>query len=206
MQAAVAMVLRDGEHGTEILMMQRAHHDGDPWSGQMAFPGGKIDPDDHGPQAAAERETLEEVGLRLGPQDYIGRLDDVYGLKVNGQYSVLVSSFVYKPTGAIELTPNYEVADLVWLPTQFLAQRDNAHDFYHPHAPEVKMPAVMINETKQQVLWGLSLRILTIFYDLVGWELAVLSDRDQQDLRDIENRDIVRRHAKNIAKAVSRSK
>ena len=46
LRASVAIVLRENKDDTEILMMQRAKHDGDPWSGQMSFPGGKIDPQD----------------------------------------------------------------------------------------------------------------------------------------------------------------
>ncbi|MEZ5557393.1 MAG: hypothetical protein R3E86_02440, partial [Pseudomonadales bacterium] len=49
-QAAVAVILREvpaaGDCQTEILFIQRAQKDGDPWSGHMAFPGGHLDPTD----------------------------------------------------------------------------------------------------------------------------------------------------------------
>ena len=79
--AAVAIILRDGEHGTEFLMMQRAYHEKDPWSGQMSFPGGKLDPQDDSHKAAAIREAYEEVGIQLSEDDCVGQIDDVYGLK-----------------------------------------------------------------------------------------------------------------------------
>ena len=45
-QAAVAAILRGGQLGTEILFIKRASKDGDPWSGDMAFPGGHREDDD----------------------------------------------------------------------------------------------------------------------------------------------------------------
>ncbi|MDP5071772.1 MAG: NUDIX domain-containing protein, partial [Congregibacter sp.] len=64
-RAAVALVLqlRDGELG--VLMIRRAEREGDPWSGQMAFPGGRMDKTDANGYAVAVRETHEEVGLLL---------------------------------------------------------------------------------------------------------------------------------------------
>jgi len=190
MQAAVAIILRDGDQGTEFLMMQRAIHDDDPWSGQMSFPGGKIDPQDESARHAAERETLEEVGVALTDSDYVGRLDDIYGLKVNNRFSVHVSCFIYKPQGELELRGNYEVADMVWVSMKFLNEPGNALDYYHPHDESVRMPAVLINRSKDQILWGLSLRMLSTMYSLLDLDLAVLSQHDQLALEKIEKRNI----------------
>src|SRR6185369_3871770 len=60
--AAVAMILRQGPGGLEMLFIERAEHENDPWSGNLAFPGGKVEPGEE-PRQAAERETLEEIGL-----------------------------------------------------------------------------------------------------------------------------------------------
>lgn len=190
MQAAVAMVLRDSDDGTEVLMMQRALHENDPWSGQMAFPGGKIESSDQSAKDAAIRETHEEVGLVLHADDYVGRLDDVYGLKVNQTFSVHVACFVFKPSRDIELSTNYEVADTVWLPLSFLQNADNASDYYHPHDSTVKMPAVMINAEKEQILWGLSLRMLSIFFEMLGHELTVISKLENKAMNEIEQGNI----------------
>mgnify|MGYP001813096738 CR=1 FL=1 len=62
-RSAVALILQIREGELNVLMIKRAERKGDPWSGHMAFPGGRMDPgDDHG-YAVAVRETEEEVGL-----------------------------------------------------------------------------------------------------------------------------------------------
>lgn len=180
MRAAVAMILRDGKAGTEFLLMQRAIHPSDPWSGQMAFPGGKIEPEDKSAKAAAIREVEEEVGIKLRPDDYIGRLDDTYGLRVDGKYSVHVACFVFKPKRELFPIGNYEVEDLVWLPFSWLHEMDNAFDYPHPKSDEVTMPAVMIDEAKQQILWGLSLRMLSDLYALLELSSPVLDEAAKQ--------------------------
>ena len=60
--------------------------------GTLPFPGGRIEADDPSPQAAAERETLEEVGLDLSSAEYWGRVDDLTGHML----PVVVSGFVYR--------------------------------------------------------------------------------------------------------------
>ena len=63
--AAVAAVLRFGEKGPEVLFIERAVKEGDPWSGQMAFPGGRTELKDKSSLDTARRETLEEIGFDL---------------------------------------------------------------------------------------------------------------------------------------------
>ncbi|HCD57344.1 MAG TPA: CoA pyrophosphatase, partial [Halieaceae bacterium] len=62
-RSAVALVLQVREGELHILMIKRAEREGDPWSGHMAFPGGRMDPGDAHGYAVALRETQEEVGL-----------------------------------------------------------------------------------------------------------------------------------------------
>lgn len=190
LRAAVAVILRDTDRGTEFLLMQRAKHDADPWSGQMSFPGGKIEKSDENAKAAAIREAEEEVGAQLKEADYVGQIDDLYGLKVNGVFSVHVSCFIFKPERELTLTANHEVADLVWLPISYLSDVVHAHDFKHPHDPALNMPAVLVNQEKEQVLWGLSLRMLAILYEILNKPMGVLNQSQQRELRAIETREL----------------
>jgi 8-oxo-dGTP pyrophosphatase MutT (NUDIX family) len=202
MRAAVAIILRDTEHGTEFLLMQRAFHEMDPWSGQMSFPGGKIDPEDATAKAAAIRETEEEVGIVLREPDYIGRLDDLYGLKVDNQYSVHVAPFVFKPQRELKPYGNHEVADLVWVPLSWVEDPANKHDYIHPRSNNLKMPAVMIDANKDQILWGLSLRMLSIMYELLGRDLMVLDAQQRADLKRIEEQNMDSRKLDDITQRV----
>src|SRR4029450_1300778 len=76
-RAAVAVVLRPGAaDSAELLLIERARKAGDPWSGHMALPGGRHDPEDVELRSTAERETLEEVGIDLRGGELLGQLED----------------------------------------------------------------------------------------------------------------------------------
>ena len=77
-EAAVAAILvGSGTTSPDILLIKRAQRDNDPWSGQMAFPGGRRDSNDANLINTACRETLEETGIVLRGQDVVGELDDI---------------------------------------------------------------------------------------------------------------------------------
>lgn len=60
------------KHGEpEVLFIKRAARKGDRWTSHVALPGGRRDPEDADDQAAAVRETIEEVGIDLSPENAI---------------------------------------------------------------------------------------------------------------------------------------
>ena len=73
-QASVAVVLREAERGLELLFIERARRAGDPWSGHMAFPGGRMETHDADIESTALRETHEEVGIAQDDVTVIGFL------------------------------------------------------------------------------------------------------------------------------------
>ena len=77
-RAAVAMIVRVLPGDLEILFIERATDVRDPWSGHLAFPGGKVESGEQARQAA-ERETREEIGLALESERYLGRMSDIVG-------------------------------------------------------------------------------------------------------------------------------
>jgi 8-oxo-dGTP pyrophosphatase MutT (NUDIX family) len=130
-RAAVAVILRERGQQVELLFIERASRAGDPWSGHMAFPGGRVGPGDDGTRQAAERETLEEVGLCLARSTHLGRLDDLEG-RPRVREGIVVSAHVYHVADPGPLTPNHEVREAFWFPISGLLERER-HVTY-PHA------------------------------------------------------------------------
>ena len=62
----------------EVLFIKRAARVGDRWTGHIALPGGKREPDDSSDLATSSRETREEIGLNLNSEDclLIGNLPE----------------------------------------------------------------------------------------------------------------------------------
>jgi 8-oxo-dGTP pyrophosphatase MutT (NUDIX family) len=158
------MVLAKQPEGPSVLFIERASHPGDPWSGHMAFPGGRVDPGDPDPRRAAERETLEEVGLALDGAELIGRLDDKQG-NPRIQPSLLISAFVYALPAPAALTPNHEVREAFWFPLRALVEP--ARSVSH-RAHTVDFPGILIGEPGRHVVWGLTYSFLESFFRAIG--------------------------------------
>lgn len=162
-QAATALILADEPTaGPSLLFIERTSRPGDRWSGQMAFPGGKRDPDDDDLSVTARRETFEEVGIELG--DPVGRLDDVTG---RGPLPGVVAPFVFALDGRPELRlqPS-EVESAVWIPLAHALAGDNAVRYrYRGLGP---FPGIRFD---RYTVWGLTHGILTDFCRVIGEEL-----------------------------------
>ena len=76
-RAAVSILLTNTQHGLEMLMVNRVVKSSDPWSGQIAFPGGMAKNTDTSLLHTAMRETSEEVGLIVDKEYFLGALCDV---------------------------------------------------------------------------------------------------------------------------------
>lgn len=159
-RAAVAMLLREQTGETEVLFIRRAEYELDPWSGDLAFPGGCMDPTDSTPRAAAERETREEIGLDLLPQHYLGRSDDLVGAYL----SIHISCFVYHLPEEVAFRLNSEVVDLFWVPFSTLLDpsRNRLHEF-HYRGRERRHPVIDLSEWSERPLWGITYRLLENF-------------------------------------------
>lgn len=160
--AAVALLLREGPLSPEALFIIRAEHDQDPWSGNIAFPGGRLNPGGESPQQAAERETFEELSLDLGRAQYLGRINDLYGATL----PVLVSCFVYQLLEPARLQPNHEVAEAFWCPLTKLMEpeRQQQRTFFYSGA-EHTHPVVELLDPHQPLLWGITYRLICSFFE-----------------------------------------
>jgi 8-oxo-dGTP pyrophosphatase MutT (NUDIX family) len=168
-RAAVAMVLRErGEGPPEVLLIERARRPGDRWSGHMAFPGGFVEPTDAGLRAAAERETREEVGLSLDRAEVLGRLDDLEGRHAGRRTGLVISAFVYHHPDPGALTPNYEVAQALWVPVRRLVTPEARVEHPYPEAGDLVYPGILVGRPGRHVVWGLTYRFIEVFFRAVG--------------------------------------
>ncbi len=165
-RSAVAMILQVRQGELHILMIKRAEREGDPWSGHMAFPGGRMDKVDAHGFAVAVRETEEEVGLTLGEGDQcIGRLSDIVTRPKRGPFGMAVTPFVFRLEREVVFTPNEEVAEVVWVPLEFLLDSDNRERMHWKYkGVTMPLPCYMYEGRR---IWGLSLMMLDEMMDLV---------------------------------------
>lgn len=163
-QAAVAMILvSSSESDLELLFIKRAERRGDPWSGQMALPGGRRDTADRGLLQTARREAREETGIDLAPDALLGELDDLFpSTKVLP--SVVVRPFVFGLGSRPEIQPNHEVADHVWVSLRTLADSASRVEIEVRGKPRT-VDAFLVGE---HVIWGMTHRIVTPFLEIMA--------------------------------------
>jgi len=169
-RAEVAIVLRDNAGSLDLLLIERAVRDGDPWSGHMAFPGGRVCGADSTPRAAAERETLEEVGLSLAGAESLGRLDDLQGYQ-DATRQLVISAFIFHIVDPNPLTPNYEVKEAFWFPLDALLDAQRYVDHRIEHGSRTHAPGILVGEQGRHVVWGLTYRFLENFLKILGHPL-----------------------------------
>lgn len=162
--AAVSLVLVEEGADLTTLFIRRADRAGDPWSGQIALPGGRREPGDADLLATALRETREEVGVDLGTAERLGVLDDLYP-RTPMLPPVVVRPFVFALDARPSLALDAEVREAFWVPLDALrapgTRRDVTLDL---RGARRTFPAYVLGE---RVIWGMTERILTGFLDLI---------------------------------------
>ena len=173
--AAVAVVVRPAGPGDQrdpplgscdLLVIERATSARDPWSGQMALPGGRLDPADPGLVGTAIRETMEETGVDLEARGtLLGRTGAMRPLGVRLP-TISIWPFVFRvdPETPARVA-SHEVASVHWFPVEAL--RDPAHrgTYTWTHAGAVRpFPCIRL---EGRVIWGLTYRILTDLFEVV---------------------------------------
>jgi len=168
LRAAVALLLQPRQEDLHVLFIHRAHHPHDPWSGHMAFPGGRQDPEDPDLLVTIRRETREEVGIDLDNHgEYLGRLAEVQAMARGKLTNMAVSPFVYLVSSEAQLDPDpVEVQDTIWVPLSFM-QRDGVEKTVRRDLPDkttIEVPALVYGG---KTIWGLTYRVLREFLGLI---------------------------------------
>ena len=165
-RAAVALAIRLGPTGEpELLLIRRATREGDPWSGQVALPGGRWSPTDASLRDTAIRETAEETGLDLQARGLIlGALDELRP-RTPALPPIIVTPYVALTDGEGPLTPNHEVAAAFWMPLQHLHDPEVAREsVVQVRGATWRVPSFVFGE---YVVWGMTERILRQLLELV---------------------------------------
>ena len=175
-QAAVAVVLREREAGTEMLFIKRAEKAGDPWSGHMAFPGGHRDAQDATLRAAAVRETDEEIGLDISTACVLGELPRQRPMSVRS--NMLVAPFVFAIDGDPAFTLNHEVAATVWTPLAPMHQGSNAERDSPPFNGGGSAAGAFngFRLAGGYFVWGMTYRMVQTFFETIDPDYTRLPD------------------------------
>ncbi|MGQ0562404.1 MAG: NUDIX hydrolase [Gemmatimonadota bacterium] len=163
-EAAVALLIRPREQ-LELLLIKRAIHERDPWSGHVALPGGRRDPGDANVLDTAIRETSEEVGIRLvRDQDFIGALDEVVPAS-RRLPQLLIAPFVFAVDAtAAAVIDAAEVEAAIWVPLSALRDEHAASEILiELEGGSRAFPSFKYGD---YVIWGLTHRILMQFLEL----------------------------------------
>ena len=166
-RAAVAISVRSGVSGPEILMIQRAVREGDPWSGHMGFPGGRKDTSDVTDVACAKRETREEISFDLDTHgELVCQLSDVNTGWRADRPEMLVAPFIFKVDSTPSFALNHEVDDTLWIPLNFLLDDANRGRHQWDWRGEVLESDAFTYDGR--LIWGLSLMMIDELLEIIG--------------------------------------
>jgi 8-oxo-dGTP pyrophosphatase MutT (NUDIX family) len=155
-QAAVAAIFGPGE---ELLMIRRAERPGDLWSGHMAFPGGKREPNDKSLLHTAIRETQEEIGLSLEAARFVGALSELEPVRRKGPADLWVTPLVFQVDRWEDpVIQSSEVASVHRFAFRRFLDKEGRGDFLYPwEGQQIRLPCVRLDDS---FIWGLSLRMV----------------------------------------------
>lgn len=157
-EAAVLVPVVDRPAGAQVILTTRAKnlrkH-----SGQIAFPGGSIDPEDASPEAAALREAHEEIALDGRFVEPVGRLPryvTTTGFRITPVLAVVRPGFALTPDPA-------EVHDVFEVPLAFLM--DGANHARESRLWQGRERHYYVMPFGERFIWGVTAGILRTLYE-----------------------------------------
>lgn len=160
-RSGVIIVLADQPivEALSVLMIRRARREGDPWSGNMGFPGGRAEGNDQSIFHAAVRELCEETGVTAADGlEPIGRLSELVTRAHEKWVPMIITPFVCRLHTLPSWRLSQEVDEVVWVPMAFLMTPENRRTMPYGRAGvRFRIPCYFYESRR---IWGLSLMML----------------------------------------------
>lgn len=157
--AAVALLLKTVDKDLKIFFVKRVENPDDPWSGQMALPGGKRDAKDQNLKQTVVRETLEETNINL--LDRCRFLGVMETQRSSPRPDMKILPFVVLLEHEPSIKLNEELEWFVWISLEELVQCRGTVNFGFG-----EFPAYIVGNS---VIWGLTYRILEEFVHILEY-------------------------------------
>jgi 8-oxo-dGTP pyrophosphatase MutT (NUDIX family) len=154
-KAAVAIIINPEYEDGSILFIRRTQRAGDPWSGQIAFPGGHKRPKDHNLQETATRETEEEIGINLNNHELLGAMEPTYARTRR----MLVAPFVFQLKSHVNVRSNEEVAESFYIPLNDLTTIKTSKSEVYTQDGALNVDSYVY---RRHVIWGLTFKIINM--------------------------------------------
>jgi 8-oxo-dGTP pyrophosphatase MutT (NUDIX family) len=155
--AAVSLLLAPIVEDYEILFVKRVERSTDPWSGQIAFPGGKIETSDNSLKDTVIREVFEETNILVKEENILGALEII---KSESKRNIKILPFIVileeKPF--IKLNKN-ELDKFFWIPYKNI---ENSRGITNFGSREI--PAYIFGK---DIVWGVTYNILAVFNKII---------------------------------------
>lgn len=151
--AAVALLLKPRRNDFDLLLVKRVKRPSDPWSGQMALPGGKREPKDISLKDTVMRETMEETGIALDQCRFLGALNAVKS-EPKPAFKILPFVVILEDEPKLKLN-KAELETFIWVPYEEIVQSKGTVEFNFG-----KVPAYILADA---IVWGVTYKILNKF-------------------------------------------
>jgi len=162
--AAVLIPILVDQSKWKVLFIKRTHHEDDRHSGQIAFPGGRLEEKDPSLLHTALRESTEEIGLDPASVEILGQCCSM--ITVTG-YEITPFAGILSWPQQLKLSPE-EVEKTLLIPLDWLVNPNNHRtELWRSRTnPDSELPVIFFDEFEGEVLWGATAQILVDFLEL----------------------------------------
>jgi len=169
--ASVAVILRLDGGKLRVLFVRRVRNSRDPWSGQMALPGGKREAKDRSLKETVIRETLEETNINLLENCRFLGVMSVFQSKPRPETKVLPFVVLVEDKQLIRLNEN-ELEEYFWVSVEELVRNRTKARFGFAESPAFVLG--------NMIIWGLTFRIIERLVYLLETRMTLRNDDSEE--------------------------